>query len=172
MLSLARAPCPQTAYNEEQFYPSHGTHASVGVSSRVMNYLCNMNSKTFFRFIREDSPLLHGYRPLSMHVNYHPEKPQRMVDLHAFYYLGDDKKGEKVRQHWPFSQPSCSRPAAPAAAMAPLSPPPFCVCSANRLTRLRCSAHPPPPPASPSPLRHRAGWHLEVEWRRGLATAS
>ena len=28
-----------------QFYPSHGTHASVGVSSRVMNYLCNLNSK-------------------------------------------------------------------------------------------------------------------------------
>ena len=61
-----------------------------------MSYLCNMNSKTFFRFVREDSQLLKGYRPVSMHVNYHPEKPQRMVDLHAFYYLGDDAKGDQA----------------------------------------------------------------------------
>lgn len=77
----------QIAYNEEQFYPSHGAHGAVGVSSRVMNYLCNLNSKTFFRFVREDVELLNGYRPLSIHVNYHPEKLQRMVDLHAFYHL-------------------------------------------------------------------------------------
>ena len=25
------------------------------------------------------------------HVNYHPEKPQRMVDLHGYYYKGDAK---------------------------------------------------------------------------------
>jgi len=79
----------QTAYNEEQFYPAHGTHATVGVTSRVMNYLCFLNSKTFFRFVREDASLLAGFRPISVHVNYHPEKPQRMVDLHAFYYKND-----------------------------------------------------------------------------------
>ena len=110
----------ETAYNEEQFYPAHGTHGTVGVTSRVMkyalralnrprepttvaqafevcvppaasSYFCNMNSKTFFRFVREDTELLTGYRPVSMHVNYHPEKPQRMVDLHAYYYKGDTK---------------------------------------------------------------------------------
>ena len=86
----------QTAYNEEQFYPAHGSHATVGVTSRVMNYLCNMNSKTFFRFVREDKELLDGYRPLSMHVNYHPEKPNRMVDLHAWYHGGDAVKGMKA----------------------------------------------------------------------------
>jgi hypothetical protein len=86
----------QTAYNEEQFYPAHDGHATVGVSSRVMNYFCNLNSKTFFRFLREDDELLRGFRPLSVHVNYHPEKPQRMVDLHAYYYGGDDKKGAKA----------------------------------------------------------------------------
>ena len=68
-----------------QFYPANGVHATVGVSSRVMNYLCNLNSKTFFRFVREDDELLNGYRPISAHVNYHPEKPNRMVDLHAWY---------------------------------------------------------------------------------------
>ena len=61
-----------------------------------MNYFCNLNSKTFFRFVREDAPLLAGYRPVSAHVNYHPEKPQRMVDLHAFYHGNDAPKGERA----------------------------------------------------------------------------
>jgi len=86
----------QTAYNEEQFYPAHDAHAAVGVSSRVMNYFCNLNSKTFFRFVREDPALLAGFRPVSQHVNYHPEKPQRMVDLHAWYHQGDSARGERA----------------------------------------------------------------------------
>jgi len=76
----------QSAWNQEQFLPAYGSHKAVGVSTRVMNYLCNLNSKTFFRFIREDSALLHGYTPLSIHINYHPEKPDRMKDVHRFYY--------------------------------------------------------------------------------------
>jgi len=76
----------QSAWNQEQFLPAYGSHKAVGVSTRVMNYLCNLNSKTFFRFIREDSTLLHGYTPLSIHINYHPEKPDRMKDVHRFYY--------------------------------------------------------------------------------------
>ena len=83
----------QTAYNEEQFYAAVGGRGAVGVSSRVMNYFCNLNSKTFFRFLREDAALLHGFRPLSVHVNYHPEKPQRMVDLHAYYYRNETGDG-------------------------------------------------------------------------------
>jgi len=58
----------QTAYNEEQFYPAYGTHGAVGVSTRAMHWLCNMNSKTFFRFVRDDAELLKGYRPISVHV--------------------------------------------------------------------------------------------------------
>ena len=26
------------------------------------------------------------YTPLSIHINYHPEKPDRMKDVHRFYY--------------------------------------------------------------------------------------
>lgn len=44
----------QSAWNQEQFHPSHGAVAAVGVSSRVMNYFCFQNSKLFFRFLRED----------------------------------------------------------------------------------------------------------------------
>ena len=53
----------QSAWNQEQFLPAYGSHKAVGVSTRVMNYLCNLNSKTFFRFIREDSALLHNPSP-------------------------------------------------------------------------------------------------------------
>jgi hypothetical protein len=50
----------QSAFNQEQFKPAHDGHLAVGVSSRVMSYLCNMNSKTWFRFLRDDAELLHG----------------------------------------------------------------------------------------------------------------
>jgi len=78
----------QSAYNQEQFMPAKDAHQAVGVSTRVMSYFCNMNSKTFFRFFREDKELLHGYKPLSLHINYHPEKLQRMQDVFAFYFEG------------------------------------------------------------------------------------
>lgn len=51
----------QSAFNQEQFKPAYGAHLAVGVSSRAMPYLCNMNSKTWFRFLRDDKQLLHGY---------------------------------------------------------------------------------------------------------------
>jgi len=78
----------QSAFNQEQFKPAHDGHLAVGVSSRVMSYLCNMNSKTWFRFLRDDAELLHGYSPLSLHINYHPEKYQRMVDVFAYFSEG------------------------------------------------------------------------------------
>ena len=56
----------QSAWNQEQFLPAYGSHKAVGVSTRVMNYLCNLNSKTFFRFIREDSALLHPTLALAL----------------------------------------------------------------------------------------------------------
>ena len=62
----------------------------------TIRVFCNLNSKTFFRFVREDAALLAGYRPVSVHVNYHPEKPQRMVDLHAYYHGNDMSKGDKA----------------------------------------------------------------------------
>ena len=38
-----------------------------------------------------DKELLHGYRPLSLHINYHPEKLQRMRDAYAFYFHGAEE---------------------------------------------------------------------------------
>ena len=45
----------QTAYNEEMWWAASGRGAA-GVSARVMNYMCNLNSKVF-RYMREDAAL-------------------------------------------------------------------------------------------------------------------
>ena len=73
----------QTAYNEEQFYASYGSYHSPGVTQRLMNYLCFQNSKLLWRYVREDAAFYPTLTPVSVHVNYHPEKPNRMVDLLA-----------------------------------------------------------------------------------------
>ena len=106
----------QTAYNEEMWYvalltlplsltltlalalalaltryvalPGRDAH---GISSRVLNYLCHMNSKTLFRYVVDDAVLLAQLRPVSIHVNYHPEKLPRMQDIFARYHgIGPD----------------------------------------------------------------------------------
>ena len=64
---------------------------SHGVSVRVMNYFCNMNSKTLFRFMLDDATLMARHRPVSIHINYHPEKLPRMEDVfQPFYGAADD----------------------------------------------------------------------------------
>ena len=88
----------QTAYNEEQVFlwssdrgsAGNGGPAPAGVSQRVMNYACFQNTKYLFRYMRYDAALYDAdsgasLRPVSAHVNYHPEKPQRMVTLIAQY---------------------------------------------------------------------------------------
>jgi len=81
----------QTGYNEEQVYlwgqPGRGAYA--GVSQRIMNYICFQNSKYLFRFMREDEELYPDFRPASVHINYHPEKPDRMVSVIAQYWNGE-----------------------------------------------------------------------------------
>jgi hypothetical protein len=92
----------QTAYNEEQVYlwssgrgsAGGGGPPPAGVSQRVMNYACFQNTKYLFRYMRYDARLYdaetgRSLRPVSAHVNYHPEKPQRMVSLIAQYLKGE-----------------------------------------------------------------------------------
>ena len=38
-----------------------------GVSTRVMSYMCFMNSKFLFRFLVDDSELMARHRPVSVH---------------------------------------------------------------------------------------------------------
>ncbi|EOD32472.1 hypothetical protein EMIHUDRAFT_418156 [Emiliania huxleyi CCMP1516] len=76
----------QTAYNEEMWWAALPREPAHGIAARVMNYLCHMNSKTFFRYMREDDQLLARHRPVSLHINYHPEKLPRMEDAFARYH--------------------------------------------------------------------------------------
>ena len=76
----------QTAYNEEQWYVALHGAAAHGLSTRVMHYYCHMNSKVYFRFMRYDAELLRRHRPVSVHVNYHPEKLPRMEDVFERYH--------------------------------------------------------------------------------------
>ena len=56
----------QTAYNEEMWYVALHGQVAHGVSARVMNYLCHMNSKTLFRFMLHDEVLMASHRPVSV----------------------------------------------------------------------------------------------------------
>ena len=55
-----------------------------------MDYYDFMNSKTLFVKVRKD-PVMRARLPVSVHVNYHPEKEQRLVALLKFYVDGDKK---------------------------------------------------------------------------------
>lgn len=84
----------QTAYNEEMWYATLPGGAPPAVSSRVMSFLCNMNTKVLFRYMLSDAELMAAHRPVSVHVNYHPEKLPRMQDVFERYHgLGPDLGG-------------------------------------------------------------------------------
>ena len=53
----------QTAYNEEMWWATLPREVPQGVSARVMNYYCHMNSKTMFRFMLLDEQLMAHHRP-------------------------------------------------------------------------------------------------------------
>ena len=115
----------QTAYNEEQVWmwssdrgagPSGGP-VPAGVSQRVMSYACFQNTKYLFRYMRYDPQLYDGpkgrsLRPVSVHVNYHPEKPQRMVTIIEQYIHGE--RDAIAKWHWgegmTFAKPCVARP--------------------------------------------------------------
>ena len=81
----------QSAYNMEIFRAAYGPLAAVGASVRTMNYLCFCNTKLLFKYMRHDAQLIDPSRhvPVSVHINYHPEKEARMVSVSAFYHHND-----------------------------------------------------------------------------------
>ena len=80
----------QSAYNMEIFRPAYGNKLAAGVSMRVMNYLCFLNTKLLFKYMRHDAQLGDAARhlPVTCHVNYHPEKEARMRSISQFYLQG------------------------------------------------------------------------------------
>lgn len=68
----AEAVWDQSAYNQEIFRLAHGGQRAPGVSVRTMNYMCFLNTKFLFRYMRKDPQLIDrgSHVPVSCHVNY------------------------------------------------------------------------------------------------------
>lgn len=71
----------QAVYNEVMFFPSHGSYENPHVSTRVMDIYKFMNSKTLFKFARHDPRVMGSLKPVMVHVNYHPDKWERMLSI-------------------------------------------------------------------------------------------
>lgn len=80
----------QTAFNEEIFFLSHGPYKSTQVSVRVMDIDLFMNSKHLFKIVRW-LPLADQPDPVLVHMNYHPDKHQRMEAVVHRYVDGDTR---------------------------------------------------------------------------------
>lgn len=70
------------------FFPSHGSHTDPAVTRRVMDYMQFMNSKTLFTVVRKDASLA-NHLPVTVHVNYHPDKHPRMLAVVRRYVDGE-----------------------------------------------------------------------------------
>ncbi len=53
-----------------------------------MDYMDFMNSKTLFTIVRKDQQL-QRHQPVTIHVNYHPDKHPRMLAVVRRYVDGD-----------------------------------------------------------------------------------
>jgi len=86
----------QAVYNEELFFPSRPAGAggrparvSPQAHARVVDYRAFMNSKYLFTILRHRPTELSRARPSMVHINYHPDKPDRMRAVIDFWRNGN-----------------------------------------------------------------------------------
>ncbi|XP_022726433.1 arabinosyltransferase RRA3-like [Durio zibethinus] len=93
---LAREPksWDQAVFNEELFFPSHPGYEGLHAARRTMDFYLFMNSKVLFKTVRKDA-ILSKFKPVIIHVNYHPNKLERMKAIVEFYVNGN-RDGLKV----------------------------------------------------------------------------
>ncbi|CAO2837596.1 unnamed protein product [Amaranthus hypochondriacus] len=77
----------QAVFNEFLFYPSHPGYEGLHASKRTMDFYSFMNSKVLFKTVRKD-PNLKKFKPVIIHINYHPDKLPRMKAVVEFYLNG------------------------------------------------------------------------------------
>lgn len=78
----------QAVFNEELFFPSSPGYIGLHASKRVLDYLLFLNSKVLFREFR-NNPSQYNWRPVTIHVNYHPDKYERMLAIVDYYVNGN-----------------------------------------------------------------------------------
>jgi hypothetical protein len=79
----------QALFNQCIFFPNSPTNVDPGVTRRVMDRYVFMNSKTLFRYVRHNTMQLETVKPAMIHVNYHPNKFERMLAIVDHYVKGD-----------------------------------------------------------------------------------
>lgn len=77
----------QAVFNEQLFYPSHPGYTGLHASKRVMDMYEFMNSKVLFKTVRKNRELK-KLKPVIVHLNYHPDKLDRMQAVVEFYVNG------------------------------------------------------------------------------------
>jgi arabinosyltransferase len=77
----------QAVFNEELFFPSHPGYEGLHASKRTMDIYLFMNSKVLFKTVRKDAQL-RKLKPVIVHLNYHPDKSDRMRAVIEFYVNG------------------------------------------------------------------------------------
>ncbi|CAL5205928.1 unnamed protein product [Lathyrus oleraceus] len=77
----------QAVFNEELFFPSHPGYDGLHAAKRTMDMYLFMNSKVLFKTVRKDGKLK-KLKPVIVHVNYHPDKLERMKAVVEFYVNG------------------------------------------------------------------------------------
>eukprot|EP01024_Parvocaulis_polyphysoides_P003655 TRINITY_DN109758_c0_g1_i1.p2 TRINITY_DN109758_c0_g1~~TRINITY_DN109758_c0_g1_i1.p2 ORF type:complete len:100 (+),score=11.89 TRINITY_DN109758_c0_g1_i1:200-499(+) len=84
----------QVVFNEEVWAPSSEIKEGLQLSIRIMDYHKFSNSKTFWRTTLKDENYK-DFVPVVVHVNYHPEKWERMRAIWQYYVDGDKDKIKK-----------------------------------------------------------------------------
>lgn len=79
----------QALFNECIFFPNHPGYTDPAVTRRVLDYMLFMNSKVLFKHLRHDQGRFESLKPVSVHVNYHPDKFERMKAVVKRYVEGD-----------------------------------------------------------------------------------
>ncbi|KAJ7519382.1 hypothetical protein O6H91_20G036000 [Diphasiastrum complanatum] len=77
----------QAVFNEELFFPSRPGYEGLHASKRVMDYLLFLNSKVLFKILRKDKNFT-NHKPVTIHINYHPDKFDRMLGIIDYYVYG------------------------------------------------------------------------------------
>eukprot|EP00270_Netrium_digitus_P004873 TRINITY_DN1628_c0_g1_i2.p1 TRINITY_DN1628_c0_g1~~TRINITY_DN1628_c0_g1_i2.p1 ORF type:complete len:414 (+),score=116.44 TRINITY_DN1628_c0_g1_i2:93-1334(+) len=78
----------QAVFNEELWFPSSPGYIGLHASRRVLDYYQFMNSKVLFTQVRKDARFA-NHRPVTIHINYHPDKYQRMMATIEYYIKGN-----------------------------------------------------------------------------------
>ncbi|NP_001130696.1 Arabinosyltransferase RRA3 [Zea mays] len=84
----------QAVFNEELFFPSHPGYEGLHASKRTMDIYLFMNSKVLFKTVRKDA-YLRNLKPVVVHLNYHPDKSDRMKAVIEFYVNGKQNALER-----------------------------------------------------------------------------